>query len=145
MRRRGVAYAAIGIAGFMLLGILLNAGRGFSYLAILGALAFCVILPAAVGLSLLRAPDERKPSERANQAWDAELIRLAERRGGSLTVAETMAHVDLSHSEAERHLERLCVHGVAEHRVSEEGVIVYRFQPLLSEQQKRRAVGLLDD
>lgn len=140
-----MGYAALGVAGFMLLGILMNLGRGFGFAAIALATAFCVVLPAAVGVRLLRPGADRRKLEQAERAWDGEFLRLAARRGGSLTVAEVMAHLDLGQEEAERRLDRFCATGLAEHRVSDEGIIVYRFQRMLGEAEKQRAVGVLDD
>lgn len=144
MLRRAAGWAAIGVGAFMALGILLNLGRGFGALAFLLALAFCTALPIGVGVALLRGRVDRALGEGATEAWGSELLRLAERRGGSLTVAEVVAHVDLSPEAAEHHLDRLCLQGVAEHRVSESGVMVYRFAGLLTAREKRHAEGVLD-
>jgi hypothetical protein len=140
-----MAYVAFAIAGFTLLGILLGLSRGFGAGPLTAALFLCVVLPGALGAVLVRSRAERRQPDEAERAADSELLRLAERRGGSLTVAEAMAHADLTHGDAERRLERLCVEGLAEHRVSSEGVIVYRFERILSQGQRPRAAGLLDD
>jgi hypothetical protein len=141
---RSLGYAAVGGGVFMALGIVMNLGEGFGALAYVVACFFCVLLPIAVGLRLLRAESPRLLAQRSEQAWQSELMRLAERRGGNLTVAEVVAHAELPAQEAERHLDRLCALGVAEHCVAESGVIVYRFQGLLAGEEKRRARGVLD-
>src|SRR5688500_18765973 len=118
MSRKAVGSLAIAIGAFMGLGIALNVGEGFGVLAFVLAFAFCSALPIGVGIRLLRGGRHGALAASAEQAWESELLRLAERRGGSLTVAEAVAHADLSREDAERHLERLCIKGVAEHRIS---------------------------
>lgn len=142
---RFFAYLAFGVSGFMLLGMLVTPGEGHGFSAKVLAFAFSVALPAMVGVLLLRRSPGGDRKKRAEAAWDGELLRLAERRGGSLTAAEVVAHADLSLPDAESRLEGLCARGLAEHRVSDEGVIVYRVQRLPSDAEKRAARGLLDD
>lgn len=138
-----MGWTAIAVGAFMGFGILLNLGRGFGFAAFSLALFFCAALPVGIGVALVRGrPRRHLAADEA--AWSAELLRLARRQGGNLTVAEVVADVDLPPEEAERHLERLCLLGLAEHRVSESGVIVYRVAGLLTGREKRRAVGVLD-
>ena len=126
----------------MALGIALNAGEGFGVAAYVLAFGFCTLLPAGVGGALL--VDRRRLAQRAEHALAAELLRLAEQRGGHLTVAEVMAWLGLSKSEAERALERLCRQGLADYRVSASGVLVYHVVALLDPEEKRLAEGVLD-
>lgn len=139
MGRKGGAYLAFTVAAFMGLGITLNLGDGHGVPAYGLAMLFCVVMPVGFGIMLLRSPQSRDRLLRAEQAWDSELLRLAERRGGSLTVSEVVAYADLAPSDAERRLEAFCSRGLAEHRISDEGVIVYRFEPMLNQEQKARA------
>lgn len=128
----------------MALGIAMNLGQGFGAAAYVLSFAFCTLLPVGVGLALLRGKHERRLEARAEHAATAELLRLAEQRGGSLTVAEVMAHLDLSKHEAERGLERLCRQGLADYRVSNAGVLVYHVGALIGREEKRGAEGVLD-
>jgi hypothetical protein len=145
MARRGIGVAAIGIGAFMGLGIAMNMGDGSGAAAYVLALAFCTVLPIGAGVALLRGnPQRRQLAARAEHAATAELLRLAEQRGGSLTVAEVMAQLDLSKAEAEGGLERLCQQGLADYRVSHEGVVVYHIGALLTRDDKQRAEGVLD-
>jgi hypothetical protein len=135
----------ISIGLFMGLGVLMNAGT-HGVLTLLFTLGVFSVLPIGLGLRLLRPPPDR-PGLRADadQAWESELMRLAAQRDGALTVAEVVAHADLDAVRAERLLDGLCKRGLAEHRVTDEGQIVYRFETLPTSEQKRRAVGVLDD
>ena len=127
------------------LGIAMNLGEGFGAAAYLLAFALCAVLPVGLGVALLRGNGQRRRlTTRAEHAATAELLRLAEQRGGSLTVAEVMAELDLSKDEAEGGLERLCRQGLAEYRVSHEGVMVYQIVGLLAREAKQRAEGVLD-
>lgn len=72
------------------------------------------MLTIPVGVALRRGTGGRRLTTRAEHAATAQLLRLPEQRGGSLTVLEVMAHLDLSSEEAERGLERLCQKGLAE-------------------------------
>ena len=72
-------------------------------------------------------------------------MRLAAKRHGSLTVAEVVAHADLDAASAERKLDDLCRRGLAEHRVTDDGDVVYRFQGAPDAEAKRSAKGVLDD
>jgi hypothetical protein len=144
MRRRGLGFLALGVGAFMGLGIALNLGEGFGVAAYVLAFGFCSALPVGVGVALLKAGGTRRLAEHAEHAVAAELLRLAELRGGRLTVAEVMAHLDLSKSHAESALEQLCRQGLADYRVSESGVLVYHFGTLIGAEEKRLAEGVLD-
>ncbi|MDH5676550.1 MAG: hypothetical protein OEZ06_30810 [Myxococcales bacterium] len=144
MGRRSFGYLAIAVGSFMGLGIAMNLGEGHGAAAILTTLLFCTVAPIALGVSLLKGDRQQQLDARAERAWQSELLRLAERRGGSLTVAEVIAHADLPRDEAERRLDDLCKQGLAETRVSDGGVMVYRVEELLDEEEKRRAQGVLD-
>lgn len=128
MARRGLAGLAFGVAACALLALGLGLGRGLGAGAYAGVVLACAVMPALLGLALWQSPRGNGAPEGSEGAWDALLLRLAERRGGSLTVAEAMDAADLTHAQAERRLERFCARGIAEHRVSNDGVIIYRFQ-----------------
>ena len=145
MRRTG-GFVAIGFGIFMGLGVLANTGGRHGFAALIFAFfVFCVV-PVALGTLLLRGSGSRRPLELdARRAWDSELMRLAARRNGSLTVGEVVAHADLDAESAERYLDDLCKRGLAEHRVTADGDVVYRFQNAPSATAKRLARDVLDD
>lgn len=131
-------------------GVLANAAA-YAIPVVAATLLLFVLLPVGTGFVLLRDPHRLSASEsrlleaRARTAWDAELMRLAERRSGSLTVAEVVAHADLDAERAEQCLDDLCKRGIAEHRVTDGGEIVYRFRAAPSAADKLGAKGVLDD
>jgi hypothetical protein len=144
MGRASLAYGLIGIGLFLGFGILLNLGSGPSVAGVVFSLLL-VSLPVVAGIYLLRNPARRSLELEAARGWDSELLRLAEKRDGHLTVAEVVTYGDLDREAAERQLEGLCRQGFAEHTVSDDGVIVYRFQRILAAADKRKAKGVLED
>ena len=60
-------------------------------------------------------------------------------------VAAAPAHADLDAETAERYLDDLCRRDLAEHRVTEDGDVFYRFPDAPSALAKRAAKGVLDD
>lgn len=136
---------AVAIGLFFGVGMLLNLGGQHPVSAlIVGFLQFGVA-PVALGVWLLkpRARLARLPA--ADQAWESELLRLAARRDGSLSVAEVVAHTDLGAGEAEQRLDAMWRRGLCELRVSEHGVLLYRFNELPTAEHKRLAQGVLDE
>ena len=67
------------------------------------------------------------------------VLRLAEREHGLLTVQEVAAGCAMTVAEAKAELDRLVIAEIAEMRVSEGGVLVYRFPGFLSDEEKARA------
>lgn len=144
MRQVG-GYLAVAVGIFMGLGVLLNLGAHPAGALLLSFVLFSAA-PVGAGVWLLRRPREKQLAlQAANQAWESELLRLAARRDGSLSVAEVVAHADLGPVEAEQRLDQLCKRGLCELRVTEDGVVVYRFGATPSAQQKQLAQGVLDD
>jgi len=139
-------YLAIGFGLFMGLGVVLNTGGRHGFAALAFAFVFFCVAPIGLGTLLLKGRTSAKPNElEARNAWDSELLRLAARRHGSLTVAEVVAHADLDPATAERYLDDFCRRGLAEHRVTDDGAVVYRFEDAPSAAAKRTAKGVLDD
>jgi hypothetical protein len=124
-----LAGTAFGVAACVLLGLGLSRRHELGTAAVAFALLAGVGLKALLGLTLRRSREGESGLDSSERAWDSLLLRLAERHGGRLTVADAMAHADITHTQAERRLEHFCARGVAEHRVSDEGEIVYRFPP----------------
>lgn len=129
----------------MSLGVLLNAGQGHSVAGLLIAFGAFGLLPIVAGALALRPREQPLLEAQARAAWDAELLRLAQARDGSLTVAEVMTHADLDAETAERYLTDFCRRGLADPRVTTDGRIVYRFEAPPTREQKLRAKGVLDE
>jgi hypothetical protein len=136
-------HALIAVGAFLGLGIVLNLGQGYGWLAYSVALSFFCGLPVVLGVVMSRTRSKNAQLG-SDSAWEPELLRLATQRGGSLTVAEAVAYCDLSRADAEQRLDELCKAGLAEVRVSPDGVLVYRFEGFLNSEEKRRAKGVLD-
>lgn len=144
---RSVGGYLLGAVGcFMGVGVLLNSGGPHSAAALLLAFAVFALAPLGAGAWLLKGFGARREARRvAECAWDSELLRLAARRDGSLSVAEVVAHADLAPAQAEQRLDALHRRGLCELRVTEEGVLVYRFVPTPSVTHKLAAEGVLDE
>ena len=145
MRQVG-GYLAVAVGIFMGVGVLLNLGGPHGAGALLLSLLLFCFLPLGAGVWFLQRPGAQvRALQAANQAWESELLRLAARRDGSLSVAEVVAHADLDAVQAEHRLDEMCKRGLCELRVTEEGVVVYRFTAMPSARHKRLAQGVLDD
>ena len=145
MRRVGGGVLVV-VGVFIGVGVLLNVGEAEGAGAVVVALLVFGVVPIVVGWRLLKGP--RAGAARAlaaGRAWDSELLRLAARRDGCLSVAEVVAHADLGAAEAEQRLDELSRRGLCEVRVTDAGVLVYRFERLPSGVEKRAAVGVLDE
>jgi hypothetical protein len=144
--RKTGGYVSIAFGVFMGVGVLANGSGKHGIGGFLFALFVFALAPIVLGVLLVTAGRGRRPSElEAQRAWDSELLRLAAKRHGSLTVAEVVAHADLDAESAERHLDDLCKRGLAEHRVTDDGDVVYRFEGAPSAEAKRAAKGVLDE
>lgn len=74
-----------------------------------------------------------------NAERERRVLRLAEREHGRLTVQEVAAGCAMTVAEAKTELDRLVIAEIAEMRVTEGGVLVYRFPGFLSDEEKARA------
>ena len=138
--------ALLAFGGFLGVGLLLNVSGPHSASALFLAFVVFSLVPAGAGLWLIRAPQATAASRlAAERAWNSELLRLAARRDGSLSVAEVVAHADLAPAEAEQRLDDLSRRGLCELQVTDHGVIVYRFAPTPNAEHKRTAQGVLDE
>lgn len=144
MRKVG-GYLAVAFGCFMGVGVLLNVGGSHSAGVLLFSLAVFSGGPLALGWWLLRHPaHQARALLAADRAWESELLRLAERRAGSLSVAEVVTYADLDAADAERRLDALCQRGLCEVRVTDDGVVVYRFETAPTAAQKLAARGVLE-
>jgi hypothetical protein len=75
----------------------------------------------------------------------SEILRVATRRGGRLTVPEVMAELAVDKRTAESALEALHLEELAEIQITESGMLVYEFPDLRRLGEKDRARGVLDD
>ena len=90
---------------------------------------------------LWRAPGSTggRPPRMTDAEREQRILDLAERQHGRVTVAEVAARCDLTVQASKAALDNLVLHGVAELRVSETGVLVYVFPGFLSDDDKAAA------
>jgi hypothetical protein len=136
------------LALFMLLGFF-NAGPMSAPVATLTFL-IVVALPAAAGAGLLRSHFREKSHFSAQreqlrlQTYEAEILQLAERKGGKLTVVEVAAATGLDAPTAEAALRSLAIQGVAEVEVTDSGMLVYAFYDIQKLPEKLTSRNILD-
>ena len=79
------------------------------------------------------------------QTFRSEILRLASRKGGKLTVAEVIAELAIPKATAESALEALHLEELAEIEITESGMLVYEFPDIRRLGEKGGAKGVLDD
>jgi predicted DNA-binding transcriptional regulator len=136
------------LALFMLLGFF-NAGPMSSAVAGL-TLLIAVALPAAAGAALLRSHFRdatgfaQQREQLRLQTYESEILQLAQRKGGKLTVVEVAAETGLDAPTADAALQSLAQHGVAEIEVTDSGVLVYAFYDIQKLPEKASSRNILD-
>lgn len=110
------------------------------------ALVFIVgITPAAGGFWLCRWTVKTPRVKREDtDKLENQILRLAEKRNGSLTPIELAMETSLSVEEAKKQLESWANQGVVTIKVAENGALVYHFTGILSEQERKSAQGVYD-
>ena len=137
------------LALFMLLGFF-RAEPSTGTAATIVTFLLAVMLPAVGGVVLLythwqhgRAGTQRK--ERLRQlTLEAEVLKVAVRKGGKLTVVEVVGEMAVDTETAKSVLDALAAEGHAEVQLTDAGVIVYAFYDVQHLPGKRDAKGVLD-
>ena len=143
----GVALLLLSV--FMLLGFV-RSDASFVALNTIVALLITVVLPAAGGVTLLRAANRRerrggKRVEQLRQATiEAEILRLAMLHAGRLTAVEVSSALALQPEEAKAMLDGLVTREVADLDITDAGVLVYTFHEAKHVGDKHSARGLLE-
>ena len=150
MLKLGGGIVLLMVSAFMGIGFLAGGAShqaiGIQILAVL----ITVGIPGVTGVALLRQHHRRglaSPPEAAalpRARWSSELVKLAAKKGGRLTVVEVVAETALGPEEAQAAFDELCTSGLAEPQVTESGLIVYAFRDLLLLGEKSGSRGLLD-
>ena len=70
------------------------------------------------------------------------VVRLAQQRGGRLTITEAAAEVGLAIEEVDEILKRMADSGFVEVEITDSGMIVYRFPEVLYAHEKDRSRGV---
>ena len=108
-------------------------------------------LPAAFAFKLfydVMKGDKRVAQNKADlraRTLEAEALKLAEGRGGKLTIVEVVTAFAISPEEAKETLDGLARRGMADFQVTDSGVVVYDFVELRRLTDKANAKGILDD
>jgi len=144
---RVVGWLLIALAAFMFIGFL---GADVGGVEAVLALIITVALPAAGGVALLtgrigpRGRIGRRQEALRRQTVESELLRLAGRSGGRLTIVEVTAELAIPPEEAKQALDALALRGLADFEVTDSGVVVYVFHDIRHLGDKASARGLLE-
>ena len=102
-----------------------------------------VLAPAVGGAALLRSwftrrGQLRKRKDRLRrQTLESEVLKLARKRDGSLTVFDLVTELGVSREEAGSVLDQFAVHGVAETDITDSGDINYTFTEVRNLEESR--------
>jgi len=145
----GIALLMVSV--FMLIGFLAGGGATHGVGIRIFTFLLTVALPGGAGLSLLRGHLRRSlPSGSGGadalrrQTWESEIVKLAERKGGKLTVVEVVADSVMSADDAEEVFKDLVGRGLAEPEVTDGGLIVYVFPDIKLLKEKNASKGLFE-
>ncbi len=151
MLKLGGGIVLLMVATFMGIGYLAGGAAEHSLGIQIFALLVSVGIPGAGGVLLLRQHHRRAlpeappaPLRLPRERWSSELVKLAARKGGRLTVVEVVTETSLDHDDAQVAFDELCTAGLAEPEVTESGLIVYAFRDLLLLGEKGGSRGLLE-
>ena len=110
------------------------------------AFSVAVVIPTATGFGLLRSYHRERNGVARHGAHEreTEVLRLAGRRGGKLTVVEVVQETDLEASDAEALLQKLAEQGLAELEMTDSGLLVYHFADIERLGDKAGSQPLLD-
>jgi hypothetical protein len=143
--------ALLFLAAFMFIGAMAGGGDKISTGMRVFVFAITVLLPGSVGVNLIRQHLRRSLPSNAGgadalrrQTWESEILKLAERKGGKLTVVEVVADTIIGAQDAEETLGVLVGRGMAEPEVTEGGLIVYRFPDVQQLKDKGSSRGILE-
>ena len=144
---KAIGWILLAMSAFMFVGYL---GADVSGAAAVFALLITVVLPAAGGLALVsgrvRAGGRigARRDELRHQTLEAELLRLAGRHAGRVTIVEAVSELAVTPEEAKEALDALAVRGLADFEVTDSGVVVYVFHDIQHIDEKHESRGLLE-
>lgn len=143
---------ALGIA-LMIIGGLMGLGFTQASLSqgpfvIFLSLCLTVFLPLGGGFYLLRAAHndsknvQQKRSQLAQKTLQAEILKLAAQNQGRLTVLEVTQAFALTQEQAEQALDNLALDHLAEHQLTDDGLLVYTFPEVQQLAQKHQSKSI---
>ena len=149
MKKLVAAGFLIAVSLFMLLGFLLADTPMTLPVAIL-SFGVAVGIPAAAGggLVYLHLKERKAGGENQDrlrrQTWEAEVVRLAGRKSGRLTVVEVVGELAITGQEAQETLESLMNQGIGDIEITESGLLVYRFEDIQKLKEKSQSRPILE-
>lgn len=138
----GIALMTLG--GLMALGFT-QASLSQGPLVIFLSLCITVFLPLGGGFYLLKQSNTQNKSllasksQLAQKTLQAEILRLAATQQGRLTILEVTQAFALSAEQAEAALDALALDQVAEHQLTDDGLLVYTFPGIQQQAHKNQA------
>lgn len=125
----------------MLLGFVVNLSENPFEIGDLVAAVLFVAAPMAIGTALVRS--HYKARQKALEAdkheqyrmLEKQVIRLAQKHNGRLTIPEIAVDTTMSTQEAEKFMEDMASKGYVDMQVSDSGVIVYEFYEIAQQQK----------
>ena len=142
-----IGWLLLAVAAFMLVGFFAaDVGGGAAFMALL----ITVVLPAVGGIALIRrgggVPGKlgARREELRRETLQSEMLRLAKEHGGRVTIVEAVAALGITPDEAKEALDGLAMRDLAEHQITDSGVIVYVFRDVQRLGEKNQSKGLLE-
>jgi hypothetical protein len=137
----------LALAAFMLIGFFnADVDGGAAFIALL----ITVVLPAVGGIMLIRRGGGgggklgARREELRRETLQSEMLRLAKEHHGRITIVEAVAALGITPDEAKEALDGLALRDIAEHEVTDSGVIVYVFRDVERLGEKSQSKGLLE-
>lgn len=96
-------------------------GQWLIWIAVMG-------VPSVLAGFLICRRMKRNSRERRYEARERQILQLAAKNQGRLTVADVAMHIDISTAEAKKILEEFHLNGLADISASEGGNVLYRFR-----------------
>jgi hypothetical protein len=121
------------VGGFMLLGFAVSLSKNPADMGDLIAALLFVVAPMGIGGALIRShfKDKQKAlQEKEDVVYkqrEKQIIRLAQQKGGRLSIPEIAVDTSMSTEEAEKFMQELTAKGFVDMQVTDSGVIVYEF------------------
>jgi len=149
MKKPTIGIVLIFLSLFMLMGFF-NADLEAGAFVKLFSLVITVALPLTGGAYIIYSHYKDKENFRLNKndlrakTLEAEILKLAERKGGKLTIVEVMSDLAMNNEAAKELLDSMASQSLADVQLTESGVIVYSFYEIKHLNDKQRAKDVLD-
>jgi len=137
------------VAAFMTIGFLAGGAADAGLGLRLFIMFITIFIPGFFGVSLIRRHVSGPAlggarRELIRQTRESEILKLAQKLGGKLTVVEVVAETAMSADDAEAALGELVRRGLAEPEVTDKGLIVYVIHDVQQLRAKNESRNILD-